>query len=461
MTANDFVPEDFMLLNEKPEQVVIQKQSQSYWQDVWLRFKRNRKALWSFYILCGLSTFSLLGPVFWQVDPATQDSTQISIAPTLMNSALIVDELKADPSVTLLLRGLPHAEDVWLLGQANTELVKIAWKGNLEAVSYEIFRHELKPSGEYDLGLPLGETDGETYYEDRLKLEGIPYFYSVLARNQNKQVISLHTIKADVRRALMLDTAKAKVDEGSLKLQPGEKISVGEMITLPIHPMGTDGFGRDLMARVMLGGQTSLLIGFFASIFFVFIGFIYGAVSGYLGGAIDNLMMRFADFVVALPFLLFMILLRVAFGVGPGESGIVAMIISLVLLSWPTSARLVRGQVLQLKQQAFIQSAKMNGANLSYILIQHLLPNVLGVILVSLSFAIPSVILTEAFLSFIGLGVVPPTPSWGAMCNEGIKTFLFHPHELAFPAVFISVTVLAFNLFGDGLREAFDVKLKD
>jgi len=196
-------------------------------------------------------------------------------------------------------------------------------------------------------------------------------------------------------------------------------------------------------------------------VFFVLVGFVYGASAAYLGGRVDNMLMRFADFVIALPFLLFMILLRVAFGVGPGESGIGAMIISLILLSWPSSARLVRAQVLQLKQQAFIQSARMNGATLPYMLIKHLLPNVLGVVLVSLSFAIPSVILTEAFLSFIGLGVVPPIPSWGAMCNEGIKTFLFHPHELAFPALFISITVLAFNLLGDGLREAFDVKIKD
>jgi oligopeptide transport system permease protein len=171
--------------------------------------------------------------------------------------------------------------------------------------------------------------------------------------------------------------------------------------------------------------------------------------------------MRFADFVIALPFLLFMILLKVSFGIQPGESGIAVMVFSLVILSWPSTARLIRSQVLVLREQNFILAARINGAGLFHILWKHLFPNVLSLILISLSFAIPSVILTEAFLSFIGLGVVPPTPSWGSMCQEGIKTFLFHPHELIFPAFFIGMTVLAFNLLGDGLRDAFDVNTND
>jgi len=189
-------------------------------------------------------------------------------------------------------------------------------------------------------------------------------------------------------------------------------------------------------------------------------GIAYGSFAGYFGGMFDAVLMRFADFVVALPFLLFMILFKIAFGVGPGESGIIPMLIALVLLSWPATARLVRGQVLQIREQGYIEAARLLGGRDYYLIFRHIIPNTMGVILVTLTFAVPAAIFTEAFLSFIGMGVVPPTPSWGSMCNEGVKTMLSHPHELIFPALLISITVLAFNLLGDGLTEALDSRLR-
>jgi oligopeptide transport system permease protein len=171
-------------------------------------------------------------------------------------------------------------------------------------------------------------------------------------------------------------------------------------------------------------------------------------------------MMRFADFVVALPFLLFMILFKIGFGIGPGESGVLPMLAALVLLAWPATARLVRGQVLQIREQGYIDAARLLGAGNGYLILRHIIPNTIGVILVTLTFAVPNAIFTEAFLSFIGMGVAPPTPSWGSMCNEGVKTMLSHPHELVFPALFISVSVLAFNLLGDGLTEALDSRMR-
>jgi oligopeptide transport system permease protein len=201
-------------------------------------------------------------------------------------------------------------------------------------------------------------------------------------------------------------------------------------------------------------------MGLFAPLLFVLLGAIYGGFAGYLGGKVDNWLMRFADFVVALPFLLFMILFRVASGIGPGESGIIPMLLALVLLSWPSTARLVRGEILRLREEGFVQAAKLLGAKPNYLLMRHMIPNTMGVILVNITFAIPSAIFTEAFLSFIGMGVVPPTPSWGAMSNEGIKSMLNHPHELIFPAAVISLTVLAFNLLGDGLRDALDARMR-
>jgi oligopeptide transport system permease protein len=215
------------------------------------------------------------------------------------------------------------------------------------------------------------------------------------------------------------------------------------------------------MARLIEGGRTSLFIGFTAPLLYVLFGALYGAMAGYRGGRTDTFMMAFADFMIALPFLLFVILLRIAFGIGPGDSGITALIVALLLLSWPNTARLVRTQVLQLRKMAYVDAARLQGASGFYIVCKHMLPNVLPSILVTLSFAIPSAIFTEAFLSFIGLGVTPPATSWGAMCNDGLSTLLTHPHELLFPAFFISITVLAFNLVGDALRDALDVQVRE
>jgi oligopeptide transport system permease protein len=239
-----------------------------------------------------------------------------------------------------------------------------------------------------------------------------------------------------------------------------DAVQIGDEITIPYHPLGTDYLGRDMLARLMYGARVSLFIGVVAPFLFVLTGIVYGSAAGFVGGRVDQVLMRFADFVVALPFLLFMILFRIAFGIGPGESGVFPMLIALVVLMWPTTARLVRGQVLQIRQEGYVAAAQLLGARTAYLVLRHMIPNTMGVILVTLTFEIPKVIFIEAFLSFIGMGVAPPTPSWGSMANEGIKTMLAHPHELLFPAIFISVTVLAFNLLGDGMRDALDVRMR-
>jgi oligopeptide transport system permease protein len=263
------------------------------------------------------------------------------------------------------------------------------------------------------------------------------------------------TIVADVRRVITLDEVVARgLTEDPAALQPGDAIE------LSLHPLGTDYLGRDMLARLMAGARVSLFIGLLAPLMFVAIGVLYGATAGFIGGKVDQVMMRFADFVVALPFLLFMILFQVVFGIGPGESGIVPMLIALVVLSWPATSRLVRGQILQIREEAYVNAARLLGGSHQYLIWRHMIPNTLGVILVTLTFAVPAAIFTEAFLSFIGMGVAPPTASWGSMCNEGLKTMLTHPHELIFPAVMISMTVLAFNLLGDGLRDALDAKMR-
>lgn len=457
--------DDFFKLDKSKANLLIESKldQASYWSNVWVKLFANLRALVSIILLSGLSAFSLFGPLIWAVDPSDQDLTQLSQGPALNKRALIIDAKQIWQTEHLLQDKISDNERFGELklatvdkqeGIAHTESVKLIWSPDFRAYSYEIYRHTLAPSGDQDLGLPLGESE-QTFYEDRLQLEAITYFYSVVAISHSGERLGYETLKVNVQQAIpfVLAEKKIKNKEWNIIDEAGY-----QYVILNAHPMGTDYLGRDMMARMMWGGQTSLLIGFLASSFFVLIGALYGAISAYIGGNVDNILMRFSDFVIALPFLLFMILLKVSFGIGPGESGIGVMIFSLIILSWPGAARLVRGQVLILKEQAFVLAARINGASLYYVLTRHLLPNVLSVTLVSLSFAIPLVILTEAFLSFIGLGVVAPTPSWGAMCQDGIKTFLFHPHELIFPASFIAITVLSFNLLGDALRDALDVQ---
>jgi oligopeptide transport system permease protein len=313
-----------------------------------------------------------------------------------------------------------------------------------------VYRATEPPDAEY-LGLPVGAVEGGNVvsFEDDFRLEPRTYHYSVVATNGAESPRAA-TLAVRAAAAVTVDAARA--------LRPDA--APGDVVRFPVRPLGTDALGRDLLARLIQGGRVSLFIGVLAPLLAVLVGVTVGGVAGYLGGRVDLWLMRVTDFVLALPFLLFVILLRVVMGTGAGESGMTALVVALVALSWTGTARLTRGQVLQLREAEFVQAARLLGARPPYLLLRHLLPNTLGVILVALTFAIPGAIFTEAFLSFIGMGVVPPTPSWGSMCNDGLGTLLTSPHTFVFPALAITVAVLAFNLLGDGLRDALDPRLR-
>jgi dipeptide transport system permease protein len=220
------------------------------------------------------------------------------------------------------------------------------------------------------------------------------------------------------------------------------------------HWFGTDELGRDVYARTLYGARISLFIGIMAALIDLLIGAVYGGISGYLGGRIDNLMMRFVDLLYGIPYLLIVILLMVVMG-----SGLLTIIVALSATGWIGMARIVRGQVLSLKSSEYVLAARTLGGSAGYIIRKHLLPNTLGVIIVQVTFSVPSAIFTEAFLSFIGLGIQPPLASWGVMASDGLPTILSgHWWRLFYPAFFISLTMLAFNLVGDGLQDAFNPK---
>lgn len=219
------------------------------------------------------------------------------------------------------------------------------------------------------------------------------------------------------------------------------------------HWLGTDTLGRDLLARLLYGGRISLEIGIFATAISLIIGVVYGAISGFFGGRTDAIMMRIVDIMYALPFAIFVILLMVFFG-----RQFILMFVAIGAVEWLTMARIVRGQVLGLKKQEFIEAAFALGLSKRRIIFRHLIPNVLGPVIVYATLTVPMVMLLEAFLSFLGLGVQPPMSSWGVLIKEGAEVMEEYPWLLIFPGAAFAITLFSLNWLGDGLRDALDTR---
>ena len=219
--------------------------------------------------------------------------------------------------------------------------------------------------------------------------------------------------------------------------------------------LGTDSIGRDMLTRLLFGGRISLMVAFVVTICTLVIGVLYGGIAGYAGRNTDIIMMRVVEVLMAIPSVIYIILLMVYFG-----QGVFNILIAMAVTSWLAMAQLVRGQVLSLKEQEYILAAKCAGVSPIKIILRHLLPNSIGPIIVSATLSIPAAIATEAFMSFIGLGVKPPMPSWGILSNEGIGAIRSSPYQILLPSIAISLTMFAFNFLGDGLRDALDPKLR-
>ena len=217
------------------------------------------------------------------------------------------------------------------------------------------------------------------------------------------------------------------------------------------HWLGTDIFGRDMLTRIMYGGRVSLMVGFIATAVALVIGILWGSIAGFVGGRVDAVMMRIVDIMYALPFMIFIVLLMVVFG-----RNILLLFIAIGAVEWLTMARIVRSQVMALRKQEFVEAAYSMGLSRWAIIRRHIIPNTLGPVIVYTTLTIPSVMLLEAFLSFLGLGIQPPQSSWGLLINYGVETMEEYPWLLIFPGITLSLTLFALNFLGDGLRAALD-----
>jgi oligopeptide transport system permease protein len=425
----------------------IQRPTVTYWQDARGRLFKNKIAMCAgiFIVLVTLAAFFI--PPMLDYDYEVQEVWNKHALPNAGLVAVVSVNETYTPKTTTrkqdsALTDVPNAPAGFkIVGVPTTKQIVLEWDEVPGADGYRIYRSITDGT----LGVPLADVPVTSLsFRDSAGLEAKEeYFYVVTAFNSMGDSSSSSTIKVQPKLVLGLEDAK-KFDPSA---EPGKEIK-----TRP-HFLGTDYLGRDTLARLLVGTRISLSIGFIAPFIFVFIGIVYGCVSGYFGGMIDNIMMRFADIIVTIPNLLVLIMLQVAMGSGP-----VTLVIALVIADWAAVSQQVRGEILRIREMEFVHAAELLGTSFWKLIFRHLLPNVMGTVLVLFSIAIPRVIFAEAFLSFIGLGIAPPLPSLGSVTREGAAVMSTYPVQLLIPALLLSMTVLAFNLFGDGMRDALDPK---
>jgi oligopeptide transport system permease protein len=375
----------------------ISRPSLTYWQDAWRRLKQNHLSMIGLFFIIVMALLAILGPFFSNFSYSDQSLELSNLPPKL-------EIYQIDESNFVYMNKEYKLVDVTENGYVNVRLKPTEDNIMNKYRSYEIDGHEVI----------------------------VDYSFAIAAKKSGDPDAKKFEIRVD-----------------------GTAISMKDKVQNKTYWFGSDSLGRDLYIRVLYGARISLLIALVATLVNFFIGVLYGGISGYAGGKTDNVMMRIVDVIATVPLLLYVILLMVIF-----EPGLKTIMIALGTVYWVRMARIVRGQVLSIKEQEFVLAAKTLGASTWRILVRHLIPNAMGPIIVSLAMMIPNAIFTEAFLSFIGLGVNAPMASWGTLANDAVAGLRSYPYQLFFPATFISITVLAFNFLGDGLRDALDPRLR-
>ncbi|MBU0937010.1 MAG: ABC transporter permease [Spirochaetes bacterium] len=392
----------FELLGNTYDDVETARPSLTYWQDAWRRLKKNKSSMIGLVVIVFIVLFGIAGPWFSPYKYSDQINKYKNLPPVL---------------------DMYQLDDLYVYVSNDYNMFAVAPNGRM------IDRIEL------DKRDVVKKVYTYLYNGEEVVLD-----FSFKVANQNLAKEDQHVYNFTVSYR-------------------GETAYSNEPTTKKINklfPFGTDDLGRDLLTRVMYGARISLLVAFIATIVNLFIGVIYGSISGFEGGRVDDIMMRIVDIINSVPLVLYVILLMVWFRGG----GLVNIIIALSSVYWVSMARLVRGQILSLKEQEFILAAKVIGVPRFKIIAKHLIPNAIGPIIVSMAMMIPSAVFTESFLSFIGLGVSAPMASWGTLANNALSGLTTYPYQLFFPAMAIAFTMLAFNFIGDGLRDALDPRLR-
>lgn len=421
----------------------IEKPSLTFLQDGWRRLKQNKTAMLSMIVIIILVLGAILIPFFWKYSYEEQNLTLSNIPPLLevydlsdeANERSIYitqnyDVVEVSPGGELLELLQPDYKDT-IARKSTFDL-----NGKPLIIDYSLYTQALK---EYrKLEKKYSAADGA-----RIPASGTPYLASYFGDEAEAADVTLEEAK---------NILEEKIDKCSITYG-GQPMMETRKVWNKTYLLGSDSLGRDLFIRVIYGARMSLTVGVVAALVNFIIGVFYGCFAGYKGGAVDNIMMRIVDVVDSVPMMLYVILIMVI--IGPGMKSI---IIALGLTYWVRMARIVRGQVLSLKNSEYVLAAKILGASTRRIFTKHLIPNMMGAIMVAIAMQIPNAIFTEAFLSFVGLGVSAPMASWGTLCNDALPGIYVYPYQMLTPAIAISVTILAFNLFSDGLRDAFDPK---
>ena len=424
----ELTPEDFEPASQQERDDFIQdRQSVSYWKDAWRRLKKNTVAMIALGVIIFLFLFAFVGPL---LVPYGYDQFSTGAENLYPYHYALEDQTRLDEEIAA--RSESEVMDVdTLIEKAKAEAEA---KGEtLSSVDIAMIRAKAKVASQ-----------GQSEHED--------------------------TDPATVRKELGIKKKLFGYSNEELQRKAaGEKV-------FP-HMFGTDMYGRDILVRVMYGARVSMAVGICAALLVLFIGALYGSISGYCGGKVDAVMQRIVELIYSVPEMLVVLLIATALkpiltnfvntGSGPMKEfvntmgpNLISMFIAFGMLYWVTMSRIIRGQVLQLKQQEYVTAARALGASGGRIIRQHLLPNCIGQIVVTTCLQIPSAIFLESFLSYLGVGVSAPLPSLGSMATDALSGMYTYTYRLIIPSVILSVMILAFNLFGDGLRDALDPKLK-
>lgn len=412
----------FTFVSAKEKEHEEFRPSMTYWQDAWRRLKKNKLSMIGLVGIFLIILFGVVGPFLTSMSYSDQINEYRNLGPRLD-----IYEI---------------AEDTYVTVSSDYNMFLIDKKGNL-----------IQRLNVVELTGPVITDEARVDFTKVLS----PAEQRKVNEEARKVLVKAYTFNDEV---ILLDyTGRVDKDLENEYIISYKNNSVTKRVKNVMNkqfPFGSDDLGRDVLTRVMFGARISLLVAFVATMVNFVIGVLYGAISGFEGGKVDNFMMRIVDIINSVPLVLYIIILMVLVG----NRGLWTIVLALGTVYWVGMARLVRGQILALKEQEFVLAATALGVSRKNIILRHLIPNSMGPIIISMTMMIPSAVFTESFLSFIGLGVSAPQASWGTLANNALSGILTYPYQLLFPAMAIAITMLAFNFLGDGLRDALDPRLR-